>query len=305
MEKNEQCKIILESVSKKYGDTSALENISFSVNSSEIFGFLGPDGSGKTSLFKIIATLIKQSEGKVSVNGLDGIIDYKKIRNIIGYMPERFSLYQDLSVEENLGFFADIFGTSVKQNYEIIRDIYSQIEPFKKRKAGKLSGGMKQKLALSCALIHKPEILILDEPTTGVDPVSRKEFWEILKKLKKNGITILVSTPYMDEAEMCDRTAFILKGKLLVIDKPSNIREKFNRTLYSVKSSNFHKLITDLKEYSGTYNVYPFGEYLHFIPENNTGLNDIEKYLNSRNHASIEIIKSPPEIEDCFMELSK
>ncbi len=231
-------KIYLKKVSKHYGAVTAIEDINLTVGSSEIFGILGPDGSGKTTLFKILATLIEQDSGEVLINGLDGIKDYKKLRNIIGYMPERFSLYQDLSVEENLNFFADIFGISVKKNYDIIKDIYSQIEPFKKRRAGKLSGGMKQKLALSCALIHRPEILLLDEPTTGVDPVSRKEFWDILKTLKKAGITILVSTPYMDEAQMCDRVAFILKGKFLKIDRPENIIKSFTKKIYSIKSVN-------------------------------------------------------------------
>lgn len=297
--------IIIEHLFKNYGTVAALNDIALTAEKGKISGFLGPDGSGKTTLFKILATLILPDNGKVFINGFNVSADYKKIRNIIGYMPEKFSLYQDLSVEENLTFFADIFGTSIKENYGIVKDIYSHIEPFKDRLAGRLSGGMKQKLALSCALIHKPEILLLDEPTTGVDPVSRKEFWEILKKLAGRGITILVSTPYMDEARLCDKTAFILNGKLLINDTPENILKKYKKKIYAVKTSNFHKTIGDLKKYRETLKVYPFGEHLRLILKNNYAPADLIKYLQSENNEEIEVLSVEPEIEDCFMELAE
>ena len=237
---------IKKSYENKYalGQPDSKEGISFSVSQGELFGIIGPDGAGKTSLFRILTTLILPDSGTASVDGLDIIKDYKEIRNRVGYMPGKFSLYPDLSVEENLKFFASVFQTTIQENYHLIKDIYQQIEPFKDRKAGALSGGMKQKLALSCALIHKPSVLFLDEPTTGVDPVSRKEFWEMLKRLKNQGITILVSTPYMDEARLCDRIALIKEGKFIGIDTPENITAGFNKTLWSVQSNKMFKLLT-------------------------------------------------------------
>ncbi len=217
--------IKIREISKGFGTIKALNNVSFDVEKGELFGLIGPDGAGKTTLFRLLTTLLKPDEGSAQVEGLDIITDYKEIRKIVGYMPGRFSLYQDLSVEENLEFFASLFGGTVEENYELIAPIYSQIEPFKTRKAGKLSGGMKQKLALSCALVHKPKVLFLDEPTTGVDAVSRSEFWDMLAELKKYGISILVSTPYMDEAGRCDRIALIHEGKILRIDTPENITD--------------------------------------------------------------------------------
>jgi len=222
-------------VGKSFGTTEALKDISFSVEESEIFGLIGPDGAGKTTLFRLITTLLLPDKGTINVMGLDAVKHYRELRKNIGYMPGRFSLYQDLSVEENLEFYATVFGTTVKENYHLISDIYSHIEPFKKRLAGKLSGGMKQKLALSCALIHKPRLLVLDEPTTGVDAVSRAEFWEMLGKLKKYNITILVSTPYMDEAMRCDRVALIQNGNILSIDTPGRVREGFKRKMFAAR----------------------------------------------------------------------
>src|SRR5437762_6190224 len=238
--------VIVENIIKTYGkkkEVTALSDISFDVSQGELFGIIGPDGAGKTSLFRILTTLLLADSGKVSVDGYDVVKDYKAIRKRIGYMPGRFSLYQDMSVEENLNFFATIFNTSIKENYDLIKDIYIQIEPFKDRKAGKLSGGMKQKLALSCALIHRPSVLFLDEPTTGVDAVSRKEFWEMLKRLKEQGITILVSTPYMDEATLCDRIALIQSGKILSIDTPPAIRNAFEKPIIAVRASNMLHLL--------------------------------------------------------------
>ena len=220
MENSSGISVIIEHVSKAYNTTHAIEDISLSIGKGELFGFIGPDGAGKTTLIRILTTLLLPDKGNATVEGFDTVKDYKKIRQIVGYMPGRFSLYQDLSVEENLNFFASIFKTSIKENYHLIKDIYKQIEPFKDRPAGKLSGGMKQKLALCCALIHKPVVLFLDEPTTGVDAVSRKEFWDMLDKLKKENITILVSTPYMDEASRCDRVALMQEGKILKCGYP-------------------------------------------------------------------------------------
>ena len=235
--------VSINEISKSYQGVKALDDISLSIDKGELFGFIGPDGAGKTTLFRILTTLLLPDKGNATVEGFDTVKDYKKIRQIVGYMPGRFSLYQDLSVEENLNFFASIFKTTLKENYHLIRDIYKQIEPFKTRPAGKLSGGMKQKLALSCALIHKPVILFLDEPTTGVDAVSRKEFWDMLDKLKKENITILVSTPYMDEASRCDRVALMQEGKILSVDTPAGIVSSYENPLLAVKSGNMYKLV--------------------------------------------------------------
>jgi ABC-2 type transport system ATP-binding protein len=296
--------IKIDNIRKSFGKVDALKNISFEVENSKIFGLIGPDGAGKTTLFRIINTLYIPDEGNANVLGLDTIKDYKKIRVQLGYMPGRFSLYQDLSVEENLTFFASIFGTTIKENYHLIEDIYSQIEPFKDRKAGALSGGMKQKLALSCALIHKPKILLLDEPTTGVDAVSRKEFWEMLKKLKDQGITIVVSTPYMDEAELCDQVALMQKGGILNIDSPENIVAGFSKKLIGIKATKKYLLINLLRSYEHCDTCYPFGEYVHYTDKR--GSVDVQELLdhlvkNGLEDATISNIK--PDIEDSFMEL--
>ena len=235
--------ISADNIVMNYGKVKALDAVSLKVEKGELFGLIGPDGAGKTTLFRILTTLLFPNQGTASVAGFDVVNNYKNIRNSVGYMPGKFSLYQDLTVEENLDFFATIFGTTIEENYDLIKDIYVQIEPFKTRRAGKLSGGMKQKLALCCALIHKPKVLFLDEPTTGVDPVSRKEFWEMLKRLQQKGITILVSTPYMDEAELCDRIALIQDGKILEIDTPESIVKHYPNPIYNVRSSNMYQLI--------------------------------------------------------------
>ncbi|MEQ8218429.1 MAG: ABC transporter ATP-binding protein [Arenibacter sp.] len=298
--------IILNNISKSYNKVKAVDDISFEVKPGELFGLIGPDGAGKTTLFRILTTLLIQDGGKASVGGYDVQKQYKDIRNHVGYMPGRFSLYQDLTVEENLNFFATIFGTTIAENYDLIKDIYVQIEPFKDRRAGKLSGGMKQKLALSCALIHKPKVLFLDEPTTGVDPVSRKEFWEMLKRLQQKDITILVSTPYMDEAELCDRIALITNGKILQINTPGAIIASFPKKIFKVRSSNTYKLIEDLRIYPDTHSAYPFGEYLHFTPKSEAFRPmDLTKYLEERQHKEIEVKETVATIEDTFMDLSK
>jgi ABC-2 type transport system ATP-binding protein len=290
-------------ICKRFGATEALKNISFDVNEGEIFGFIGPDGAGKTTLFRIMTTLLLPDEGTMQVLGLDIKTDFKELRKNIGYMPGRFSLYQDLSVEENLNFYATVFGTSVKENYHLISDIYSHIEPFKKRLAGKLSGGMKQKLALSCALIHKPRLIVLDEPTTGVDAVSRSEFWEMLRKLRPYNITIVVSTPYMDEAMKCDRVVLIQNGQILTIDRPENIRKNFSRKLFSVRASEKYKLINALKKYTDTVSVYPFGDSVHVTFTDDKFDDSIYQYLEKEELSNVVISESEAGIEDRFLEL--
>ena len=297
--------ITLNNITKTYnkGTVLAVDDVSFSVEEGEIFGLIGPDGAGKSSIFRILTTLLLPDKGDATVGGLDVVKDFKAIRGIVGYMPGRFSLYQDLTVEENLNFFATVFNTSIEENYKLIKDIYVQIEPFKHRRAGKLSGGMKQKLALCCALIHKPKVLFLDEPTTGVDVVSRREFWEMLKRLKVEGITILVSTSYMDEATLCDRIGLILNGKVLSIASPENTIKAYPEQLYAVKSNSIYHLLLDLRAYSGTINCYTFGEYLHLsITSDEQG---VRKYLQEKGHTDIEFMAIQPTVEDCFIRLLK
>ena len=298
--------ISVKHISKSYKNVKALQDISFEAKEGELFGLIGPDGAGKTTLFRILTTLLIANEGSATVADFDVVKDYKQIRNNVGYMPGRFSLYQDLTIEENLNFFATIFGTTIEENYDLIKEIYVQIEPFKDRRAGKLSGGMKQKLALCCALIHKPKVLFLDEPTTGVDPVSRKEFWEMLKRLQQKGITILVSTPYMDEAALCDRIALIQDGKILEIDTPDAIVKHYPKSIYNVCANNMYQLINSLKAYEFNHSVYPFGEFVHYT-DSRTNFNpkELEVYLKSKNLSNIKIEKTVATIEDTFMELAK
>ena len=289
------------------GRVKALKGVTFDVEEGEIFGLIGPDGAGKTSLFPILTTLLLADSGKAVVDGMDVVNDYKKIRRHIGYMPGRFSLYQDLTVEENLSFFATVFNTTIEENYHLVEDIYRQIEPFKKRKAGKLSGGMKQKLALSCALIHAPHVLFLDEPTTGVDPVSRKEFWEMLQKLKKNfKLSIVVSTPYMDEALQCDRIALIQDGQFLTIDTPENIIRAYTQTLWSLRSDKMHRLLTDLRSIDGVKTAFAFGENHHATIDTSVlTVDSLRNRLVGLGHRNIVIEVVEPTIEDCFMNLQK
>ncbi|MBI3138910.1 MAG: ABC transporter ATP-binding protein [Sphingobacteriales bacterium] len=294
---------IVKRYGKKKAVTTALHGISFEVQQGEIFGLIGPDGAGKTSLFRVLTTLLLAEEGTATVDGFDVVKDYKEIRKRVGYMPGRFSLYQDLTVKENLEFFATIFNTSIEENYDLIKDIYSQIEPFKDRRAGKLSGGMKQKLALSCALIHRPSVLFLDEPTTGVDAVSRKEFWDMLKRLKEQGITILVSTPYMDEAGMCDRVALIQAGRILSIDTPQGIVRQFGKKLLAVKAGQMLPLLQAVKEHVAVADAYPFGEYHHVVMKGD-GRQELADYLTKKGF-EFELKDAEPDIEDCFMGLMK
>lgn len=301
--------ISVSNIVKRYGKkkdiVTALHGISFDAEQGELFGIIGPDGAGKTSLFRILTTLLLADEGTATVDGLDVVKNYKEIRQRVGYMPGRFSLYQDLTVKENLDFFATIFNTSIEENYDLIKDIYFQIEPFKDRRAGKLSGGMKQKLALSCALIHRPQVLFLDEPTTGVDAVSRKEFWEMLKALKQQGITILVSTPYMDEASLCDRVALIQNGKILSVDTPKGIKKSFPDNLLAVKSGNMLKLLNEVKTLEEVADAYPFGEYHHVVLKKDVSRESLKDILISRMDDRIEVKDAEPDIEDCFIALMK
>ncbi len=298
--------INIQNLSKSFGETIALKEISLDIKPNELFGFIGPDGSGKTTLFRILTSLLLPDSGTATVDGLDAVTDYKKIRKLTGYMPGRFSLYSDLSVEENLNFYASIFNTSLEENYDLIKDIYSRIEPFKKRRVSALSGGMKQKLALSCALIHKPKLLILDEPTTGVDAVSRKEFWELLKNMQEKNITILVSTPYMDEASLCDRIALMQNGNMLAVNRPQQIIDQYERQLFEVKTENMHPLVSDLEKYNREALVYRFGEYVHVSTYNGDEREYVfalQGYLTGKGYDQVIIQKKIPVIEDCFLAL--
>lgn len=298
---SEQSAIVVSSVSKSYTTgksvVKALDNISLEVEKGSLFGLIGPDGAGKTTLFRILTSLLLFDKGQAMVDGFDVTTGYKAIRKRIGYMPGRFSLYTDLTVQENLHFFASIFETTIEENYDLIKAIYAQIEPFKDRRAGKLSGGMKQKLALSCALIHRPSVLFLDEPTTGVDAVSRKEFWDMLKTLKQEGITILVSTPYMDEANLCDKVALIQAGRILGINTPENITQQFPKTIYQVRNDNMHALLQEAKQWAFTEQVYPFGEYHHVVIRQ--GVAELVF------PAGVEAGKIHPSIEDVFIDLMR
>lgn len=295
--------IEVENISKSYGDTLALDALTFTVKPGERFGLLGPDGAGKSTLFKILTTLLIPDAGRATVAGWDVNKDYAKIRRHVGYMPGKFSLYPDLSVAENLNFFATIFGTTVKANYELIRPIYEQIEPFRKRRAGALSGGMKQKLALCCALIHQPKVLFLDEPTTGVDAVSRDEFWVMLGNLKEADITILVSTPYMDEAERCERVALLQTGKILALDTPANVVNDYNKPLWAVRSDNYYQLLLDLRQAPFTERAEVFGEFLHLTTRAGTARETIIAYAQQAGHGNVVVKPAKGTIEDVFLAL--
>lgn len=295
--------VVAEGLSKKFGSVVAVDALSFAVEQGELFGFIGPDGAGKTTLFRMFTSLLVPDSGSATVVGCDIVRDYKQLRRRVGYMPGRFSLYQDLSIEENLAFFASIFGTTVQENYDLIADIYRQIEPFKKRRAGKLSGGMKQKLALSCALIHKPDILFLDEPTTGVDAVSRREFWDMLARLRDDGMTIVVSTPYMDEASRCDRVALIQKGRILGIDTPEGVRASYGMPLFAVACSDVYHAILALRKYPHAHSVYAFGEVLHYTDKRgNCTPQELVAWLQQHGIQGASATPVHATVEDVFME---
>ncbi len=300
---NNEIYIHIDKISKSYGNVLALDSVSLDIGKNELFGFIGPDGAGKTSLFRILTTLILPNSGSATIAGYDVVKDYKILRHNLGYMPGKFSLYQDLSVEENLKFFASVFGSNIKENYYLIESIYSHLEPFKKRRAAQLSGGMKQKLALCCALIHKPDLLVLDEPTTGVDAVSRYEFWIMLKKLRDNGITIIVSTPYMDEASLCDRVALIQNGKIMTVDSPQGIVDSFNYKLYAAKSNYKSDLITLLENDTRIRSAFAFGETIHItLMDEAISIEVIESDLKNIL-PDLTIFRTNPNIEDCFLQI--
>ncbi|MGM9815472.1 MAG: ABC transporter ATP-binding protein [Lepagella sp.] len=288
------------------GKVEALRGVTLEVEEGEVYGLIGPDGAGKTTLFRILATLLAADSGEAMVDGCDVKRDYRRIRRQIGYMPGKFSLYQDMSVRENMEFFATVHHTTIEENYDLVKEIYSQIEKFSDRKAGKLSGGMKQKLALSCALIHAPRVLLLDEPTTGVDPVSRREFWQMLHKLKDlHGITILVSTPYMDEAMQCDRIALIQNGEIMQIDTPQGIIDFYDWELWSVSSERMHALLGDLREMPMVMGAFSFGESYHVTLREGGNIESLREELVAKGHQEIRIEPTQAGIEDCFMALMK
>jgi ABC-2 type transport system ATP-binding protein len=296
----------VDSISKRFGSTVALDNVSFAVEKGELFGFIGPDGGGKTTLFRILVSLLVPDAGRATVLGLDVVKDYRALRLRVGYMAGRFSLYPDLSVEENLTFFASVFGTTVQREYEQIEPIYAHLEPFKDRRAAALSGGMKQKLALCCALVHRPDILFLDEPTTGVDAVSRREFWDLLGALKAGGLTTVVSTPYMDEATRCDRIALIHRGKLLGVDTPAGITGAFGRPLIGVRAKNRYKALLALRAYEHAHSVYPFGDVLHYTDERPDApvdriAADVKAFLTTGGFADATLEPLTPTVEDTFI----
>jgi ABC-2 type transport system ATP-binding protein len=295
----------LTNISKLYSGVPAVSDVSLAVAEGELFGLIGPDGAGKTTLFRILTTLLLPDAGSATVAGYDVRRDFRAIRNIVGYMPGRFSLYQDLTVEENLAFFAAVFRTTIAENYELIRDIYEQLAPFKNRRAGALSGGMKQKLALCCALIHRPEVLLLDEPTTGVDAVSRQEFWLMLSQLKQRGITIVVSTPYMDEAARCERVALLQQGQVLRVATPAALQAGYPWQLLAVRARHMYPLLQDLRLFPQVHSCFAFGEYAHLSLPAQAGnsANEVQRYLLARGHEDIEIQVATPTIEDSFMDL--
>ncbi|WP_426276896.1 ABC transporter ATP-binding protein [Chryseobacterium sp. S-02] len=298
--------VVVTNMIKTYGDIKAVDDVSFEVAKGELFGLIGPDGAGKTSIFRVLTTLLLADSGIATVEGHDVVKEYQAIRNKVGYMPGKFSLYQDLTVSENLNFFATLFGTTIEENYDLIKDIYEQIKPFSNRRAGKLSGGMKQKLALCCALIHKPEVLFLDEPTTGVDVVSRKEFWEMLAKLKEQNISIVVSTPYMDEAKLCDRIALIQNGKIMSVDEPEKIVRSFPKPLFAVKAKNIYQLLENLRSDENIESCYAFGEYIHVtLKTEGDDEQRVEELAEKYHPEDFEVKKITPTIEDSFIRLMR
>lgn len=301
--------VVVTDISKRFGKTEALTGVSFEAAEGELFGIVGPDGAGKTTLFRILTTLIIPDSGSATVLGLDVVRDLWAIRSRVGYMPGKFSLYGDLTVEENLSFFASVFGTTVSKGYELIEPIYKQIEPFKKRRADALSGGMKQKLALSCALVHKPDILLLDEPTTGVDAVSRREFWDQLQTLRASGLTIVVSTPYMDEAMRCDRVALMQGGHILEIDPPAEIGTRYPLPIFSIpiEGPDRYRLLLSLRKAPHAHSVYPFGSELHYTddrPDHSPAVieKELRDYIRTEGFGDIDVHAIKAGIEDSFME---
>ena len=297
--------IEVNGLTKRYGSLTALDGASFTVGRGELFGLIGPDGAGKTTLFRLLTTLLTPDGGTATVDDMDIVAEYKQIREVVGYMPGRFSLYPDLSVEENIAFFAALFGVCVEANYDLIAPIYRQIEPFRMRRAGKLSGGMKQKLALCCALIHRPSVLFLDEPTTGVDAVSRSEFWDMLSELKSKGISMLVSTPYMDEAQRCDRIALVNAARILSIDTPQGVVESFDEPLYALSGDNMYGLLIEARRTADVRECYPFGGVHHMVACPGFDAEKLARELIGLGFANVEIHPVQAGIEDVFIKLMR
>jgi ABC-2 type transport system ATP-binding protein len=302
--------ITADALEKRFGATLALDKVSVAVEKGELFGFIGPDGAGKTTLFRIFVSLLVPDAGRASVLGLDVVRDYRALRRRVGYMAGRFSLYPDLSVHENLTFFASVFGTTIEREYEQIKPIYAQLEPFRDRRAAALSGGMKQKLALCCALVHHPDMLFLDEPTTGVDAVSRREFWDLLGRLKQGGLTTVVSTPYMDEATRCDRIALMHRGRLLGVDAPSAITRAFDKPLVGIRTKDRYKALLALRTYAHAHSVYPFGDVIHYSDQRigaavDAIAADLKAFLSANGFAEASVEPLTPTVEDSFIALTE
>lgn len=298
--------ICIERICKRYGRLAALDDVSFDVAEGELFGLIGPDGAGKSSLYRILTTLMLPNSGRTSVLGLDVVRDYRRLRTQIGYMPEKFSLYPDMTVAENMQFFASLFGVDIKDNFELIAPIYNpQLSKFPNRRAGALSGGMKQKLALCCALIHRPRILLLDEPTTGVDAVSRSEFWDMLRQLKTKGITIMVSTSYMDEAQLCERIALINEGKILMTDTPERLVASLDETIYAISAKEMFTLLEKLRAMPQVIDCYTFGASLHVVVNQNFDPEKAAAILQSEGLHDVRIVAAKGDIEDLFIKLMR
>ncbi len=297
--------IATERLTKRYGGVTALDNVSLEIESGEMFGLIGPDGAGKSTLYRILATLLRPDSGSTSLLGLDAVRNYRELRRRIGYMPERFSLYQDMTVMENLRFFASLFGVRIDDSYDLIAPVFRQLEKFPDRMAGKLSGGMKQKLALSCALIHRPEILLLDEPTTGVDAVSRSEFWDMLGGLHAQDITILVSTSYLDEATRCGRIAIIDKGHILSVGAPKALAAGLDENLYNAVAADMFRLLAALRAMPEVVDCYTFGATLHVVGTDHFNPSEIERRLRGMGLADARVYPAVSNIEDLFIKLTR
>lgn len=297
--------VSFKELSKRYGTVEALRSVSLTVNEGELVGLIGPDGAGKTTLMRILASLLLPDSGEARVAGFDVRGEYKEVRKRIGYMPGRFSLYPDLTVEESVTFFASLYGTSPAEGYSLVSDIYEQLAPFANRRAGKLSGGMKQKLALCCALIHRPEVLLLDEPTTGIDAVSRAELWDMLDRVRGEGITILVSTPYMDEASRCDRIALMDHGRILLCDTPEAVAAGYPVALWAIRSVQMHRLLDDVRRYALCRTAFSFGRDIHATFAEGFVAEDLRSYLKERGHTEVQILRATPSVEDRFIQIGE
>jgi len=295
--------IRFDQVVKRYGNTTAVDRATFTVERGELFGLIGPDGAGKSSIMRMLVTLLLPDDGTITLDGHNVVADYRFVRRNVGYMPGTFSLYTDLTVEENLQFFANVFGTTIQENYHLIAEIYEQLAPFKDRRAGALSGGMKQKLALCCALIHRPLALILDEPTTGVDAVSRAEFWSMLRRLTTTGITIVVSTPYLEEAALCDRVGLINDGRLMQIDTIGGIVASYDHALWRIDADNTRTALQVLREHPAARAAYLYRSSVMMSTDQELDAEHLTHELLRSGVAGARVSRAQPDIEDRFMDL--